>query len=174
MKNKMIRYPLVLGLIAFVATLLLATVHHVTEPIIEENRVRRENAVIIVMFGEDASIKDLGYTLTDTEKNVGIYSVMEVKDGGKTYYVYKISFNDLYDGDEFSYILTLNSQFKIQGINVLASDTWASGFAKDSFASKVKNKTVLTEADVKGFGATITGKSIASSVNAAIAHKGGK
>lgn len=174
MKNKMVRYPLVLGLVALVATLLLATVYQITSPIIEENRVRRENAVIIEMFGEDASIKDLNETLTDTEKNEGIYSVVEVKDEGKYYYVYKISFNDLYDGDEFSYILTLNNQGRIHDIDVLVSDTWASGFAKDAFVNKIKNKQSLTEADVKGFGATATGKSIASSVNAAIAHKGGK
>ena len=38
MKNKMLKYPLVLGVVALVAGLLLALVYNITAPIIEENK----------------------------------------------------------------------------------------------------------------------------------------
>ena len=37
MKNKLIKYPLILGIVALVSGLLLALVHNITKPIIDEN-----------------------------------------------------------------------------------------------------------------------------------------
>ena len=46
-ENKLIRYPLILGIIAVIAGLLLAVVYNVTSPIIEKNANKRENDVIL-------------------------------------------------------------------------------------------------------------------------------
>ena len=37
MKNKMVKYPLILGTVALIAGLLLAFVYNVTKPVIEKN-----------------------------------------------------------------------------------------------------------------------------------------
>ena len=107
MKNKMIKYPLILGTIALVAGLLLALVYNITAPVVEENKVKRENAIVIEIFGDDAKIEDVSSTLTNIETSEGIYSVLEVTDSGKKYYVYKVTFADAYDGDKSSYVLVM-------------------------------------------------------------------
>ena len=173
MKNKMLKYPLVLGVVALVAGLLLALVYNITAPIIEENKIKRENAIIIEMFDENVSIKDISDTLNDDEKNIGIYSVMEVKSGSKTYYVYKVTFKDSFDGDESSYVLAVNSSKKIYKLKFVSTgDSYATGYATEAYAGKVEGKGSLSASSDTISGATSTGKSIVNSVNAAIAHVG--
>lgn len=174
MKNNMIKYPLILGTIALVAGLLLAFVYNITAPIIEENKVKRENAIVIELFGDDAKIEDFSETLTDTETSLGIYSVLKVTDNGKKYYVYKVTFADSYDGDQSSYVLTLTSAAKIHDLTFISyGDNYASGYASDEYSEDVKGKGSLSINVDKVAGATATGKSFVSSVNAAIKHQGG-
>ena len=174
MEKKMIKYPLILGTIALVAGLLLAFVYNVTAPIIEENKVKRENEIIIKMFGEDAKIEDVSSTLTNTEKKEGIYSVLKVTDNGKKYYVYKVTFADSYDGDESSYVLTLTNTGKIYDLTFTSyGDSYASGYASEDYSEDVKGKGLLNINVDKVAGATATGKSFVSSANAAIEHQGG-
>ena len=54
--NKMVKYPLILGLVALVAGLLLAVVYNVTKPVIDRNTMKRENAAIVEMLGSNGSI----------------------------------------------------------------------------------------------------------------------
>lgn len=174
MKNKMIKYPLILGTIALVAGLLLALVYNITAPVVEENKVKRENAIVIEIFGDDAKIEDVSSTLTNIETSEGIYSVLEVTDSGKKYYVYKVTFADAYDGDKSSYVLTLTNAGKIYDLTFTAAgDSYASGYASDDYSDGVKGKGSLNVNIDKVGGATATGKSFVASVNAAIAHQGG-
>ena len=174
MKNKMVKYPLILGTIALVAGLLLALVYNITAPVIEENKVKRENAIVIEMFGDDAKIEDISDTLTEVETKEGIYSVLKVTDSGKKYYVYKVTFADAYDGDKSSYVLTLTSAGKIYDLTFTAAgDSYASGYASEDYSEDVKGKGSLSINADKVGGATATGKSFVASVNTAIKHQGG-
>lgn len=174
MNNKMIKYPIILGLIALVAGLLLALVYNTTYPVIDENKVKRENAIVIEMFGDDAKIEDVSNTLTDTETSLGIYSVLKVTDSGKNYYVYKVTFADAYDGDKSSYVLTLTSAGKIYDLTFTAAgDNYASGYAEEDYSDDVIGKGSLSINIDKIGGATATGRSFIDSVNASIQHQGG-
>lgn len=170
--NKMVKYPVILGIIALVAGLLLALVYNVTAPIIEENRIKRENAVVIEMFGDNVSISDISDTLNDEEKNIGIYSVLKVTSKSKNYYVYKVTIKDSFDGDESSYIVAIDNSSKVYKLKFSSvGDSYASKYSTDSYASKVEGKGSLTNSDTVS-GATATGRSIVESINATIAHKG--
>lgn len=172
-ENKMVKYPLILGVIALVAGLLLALVYNVTAPIIEENKMKRENAIVIEMFGENVSITDISDTLNSDEKNIGIYSSLKVKSGSKTYYVYKVTFADSFDGDESSYVVAIDSSSKIYKLRFTSTgDSYASKYASESYQNKVEGKGSLTINSDKVSGATATGRSIVDSINATIAHKG--
>ena len=48
MKNKLIKYPLVLGTVALIAGLLLALVHNVTKPVIEKNNEEKAGVYDVV------------------------------------------------------------------------------------------------------------------------------
>ena len=50
MKNKLIKYPLILGTVALVAGLLLALVYNVTKPVIEKNN--EEKAIVYEVTNE--------------------------------------------------------------------------------------------------------------------------
>jgi len=50
MKNKLIKYPLILGIVALVSGLLLALVHNITKPVIEKNN--EEKAVVYEVIDE--------------------------------------------------------------------------------------------------------------------------
>lgn len=50
MKNKLIKYPLILGTVALVAGLLLALVYNVTKPVIEKNN--EEKATVYEVTNE--------------------------------------------------------------------------------------------------------------------------
>ena len=170
--NKFIKYPLILGGIALVAGLLLAFVYNFTLPIIEKNANKREIAVVIEMFGENAKITYMTNTLNDSTKSKGIYSVLKVVSGG-TYYVYKISVNDSFDGDESSFVVAIDNSGKIFKMEFSQTgDSYASKYASDSYLSSIKGKTNLSDSDVVS-GATKTGEPIIDAVNAAIMHKGG-
>lgn len=171
MKSKMAKYPLILGLIAFIAGLLLALVYNVTAPIIEKNTNKRENAIILEMFGESSKITNISDTLNEEEKGKGIYAALKVQSSG-IYYVYKISTADAFDGDESSYVVAIDSNGKVCKIEfTTAGDSYASGYASDSYESSIKGKTSLSDSDVVS-GATKTGKPIIAAINAAISHKG--
>lgn len=171
MKNKMVKYPLILGLIAFIAGLLLALVYNVTAPVIEKNKNKRENAIVLEMFGENAKITNISDTLNDEEKNKGIYAVLKVQSSG-IYYVYKITTADAFDGDQSTYVVAIDSNGKIHKIEFTATgDSYASGYASDDYESSIKGKTSLSDSDVVS-GATKTGKPIIAAINAAISHKG--
>ena len=171
--NKMVKYPLILGVIALVAGLLLALVYNVTAPIIEENRVKRENAIVIEMFDENINISDISDTLNDEEKSFGIYSALKVKSKGKDYYVYKVTFNDTFDGDESSFVVAIDSANKIYKLRFTkTSDTYGAKYATESYQNKVEGKGGLSINSDKVSGATATGKSVIDSINATISHKG--
>ena len=172
MKNKMIKYPVILGTIALIAGLLLALVYNWTAPIIEKNKNKRENAVIVEMFGDDIKINDISDTLNQSEKQTGITAALKVESKGNSYYVYKITVADSFDGDESSFVVAISSDGKVSKLKfTLAGDSYASGYASDSYASSVVGKSELTDSDVVS-GATKTGSSIIESINMALDHKG--
>ena len=137
--NKMIKYPFILGLIALVAGLLLALVYNITNPVIEKNKIKRENQIIIEMFNENVTVTDVSDTLNDSEKSKGLYSVLKVKDGNKTYYVYKVTFADYYDGDESSYVVAINNNSKIHKLKFTAvgDSPYASNYADNGYINKI-------------------------------------
>lgn len=170
--NKMLKYPLILGTIALVAGLILALVYNVTSPIIEKNKNKRENAVVVEMFGDDVKIEDISLTLEDDEKDIGITSVVKARDEGKLYYVYKVTFKDAFDGDESSYVLAIDNNGKIFKFKFTSTgDSYAGNYNSTSYINGLIGKNTLTENDTIS-GATKTGSSIIESINAAIAHKG--
>ena len=169
MKNKMIKYPVILGTIALIAGLLLALVYNVTAPVIEKNRNKRENAVVLEMFGDSAKIIDNSESLTKEDKDAGITSALKVN---SSYYVYKITFADSFDGDESSLVVALDSTGKIYKLKFTETgDSYASSYNTSSYESSVKGKNNLTSSDTVS-GATKTGNSVVKAINAAIAHKG--
>ena len=173
MKNKMIKYPVILGVIALIAGLLLALVYNITEPIIEKNKNKRENAIVIEMFGDDVKINDISNTLTKVESDKGIYAVLKVEYSGSNYYVYKVTVADAFDGDESSFVVAIDNEGKVYKLEFTsAGDSYASKYATDSYETSIKGKEELSDSDTVG-GATKTGKPIIESINAAIAHKGG-
>lgn len=172
MKNKMVKYPLILGTIALVAGLLLALVYNVTAPVIEANKVKRENAIVIEMFGDDAKIEDISDTLKKEEKDLGIYSALKVKDGSKNYYVYKITTLDKHDQGVNSFVLAVDSYAKIYKVRfVEVADDWGKKYANDSYINGIIGDNQLSDSDIKS-GATKTGQPIIESINAALAHTG--
>jgi len=171
--NKMIKYPLILGTIALIAGLLLALVYNVTAPVIEKNKNKRENAIVLEMFGESAKISDISDSLTDEEKEKGIYAVLKVVSGG-TYYVYKVNVADAFDGDESSFVVAISSSGAISKLKFTSTgDSYASKYASDSYVNSIKGKNGLSTSSDAVSGATKTGKPIIESINAAIAHQGG-
>ena len=69
--NKMVKYPLILGLVALVAGLLLAVVYNVTKPVIDRNTMKRENAAIVEMLGSNITIYDKSSLISKEENNKG-------------------------------------------------------------------------------------------------------
>lgn len=172
MNNKIVKYPLILGTIALVAGLLLALVYNITAPIIEENKIKRENSIIIEIFGEDAKVEDISNTLTNLETSKGIYSVLKVTDSGNKYYVYKVNTEDNYDKGVNSYVVAIdNSGFIYKFKMVSYADNFGEYYASDDYADSVKGKNTLTEDDIVSR-ATKSGEPIVESINVAIAHQG--
>lgn len=170
--NKMIKYPLILGSIALVAGLLLALVYNVTAPIIEKNKNKRENATVVEMFGENAKITDISDGLKEEDKERGITSVLKVESKGSNYYVYKITIEDSFDGDESSYVVAVDDSGKIAKLRFTSTgDNYASKYASDGFVSSIIGKSELSDSDVVS-GATKTGESIIEAINAALNHEG--
>lgn len=172
MKNRLFKYPLLLGTVALVAGLLLALVYNVTSPIIERNKNRRENAAIVEMFGDDVKIEDISSTLNIEEKEEGIKGAVKATDNGSVYYVYKITIADSFDGDESSFVVAIDNEGKIAKIKFsVTGDSYASGYATSSYETGIKGKTNLDDSDAIS-GATKTGKTIIEAINVSIAHQG--
>lgn len=170
--TRMIKYPLILGTIALVAGLLLALVYNITAPVIEKNKNKRENAVVVEMFGENAKITDISDSLESKDRDSGITSVLKVDSKGSKYYVYKITIKDSFDGDESSFVVAIDSLGKISKLKFTSTgDSYASKYASDSYITNIVGKNELSGSDVVS-GATKTGDSIVSSINAALNHEG--
>ena len=170
-ENKLFRYPLILGIVAVVAGLLLAIVHNVTSPIIEKNANKRENAVILEVFGEDAKIENISDTLNEAETGYGVNNAYEVKSEGKTYYVYKLTIKDGVGSDDSAAIVALQNG-KIYTLKFTSTgDSYANLYNSASYLNKIKGKTGLTDSDVVT-GASDTGDNVIGAINAAIAHYG--
>lgn len=170
-ENKLIRYPLILGIIAVIAGLLLAVVYNVTSPIIEKNANKRENAVILEVFGEDAKIENISTSLNADELDSGVNNAYEVKSEGKTYYVYKLTIKDGVGSDDSAAIVALQNG-KIYTLKITsAGDSYANLYASNSYLNKIKGKTSLADSDVVT-GASDTGDNVVAAINAAIAHYG--
>lgn len=170
-ENKMLKYPLVLGLVALVAGLLLALVYNITAPIIEKNSNIRENAAIVEIFGENAKIENISDTVEDNDLSKGVNNAYIVKSGGTTYYVYKITIKDGVGSDNSSAILAL-SNGKIYTLKLTdIGDDYAKKYSASSYLNDIKNKGGLADSDVVS-GATATGDYVVESINAAIAHYG--
>lgn len=170
-ENRMFKYPLVLGVVALVAGLLLALVYNITAPIIEKNKNIRENAAIVEIFGESAKIENISDTIEDKDLSKGVNNAYIVKSSGKTYYVYKITIKDGVGSDNSSAILAL-SNGKVYTLKLTSvGDDYAKKYNGDSYVDGIKNKGSLEDGDVVS-GATATGVYVVESVNAAIAHYG--
>ena len=171
MKNRMVKYPLILGTIALIAGLLLALIYNITAPVIEKNKNKRENAVVVEMFGDSVKIEDNSSSLNDIDKSAGITAALKVNSNG-TYYVYKITFNDSFDGDQSSFVVALDSSGKVYKLKFTAvGDSYANKYSTSGYETSVVGKESLTSNDVVN-GATKTGNSVVEAINAAIAHQG--
>ena len=169
--NKMIKYPLILGIIALIAGLLLALVYNVTAPIIETNKNKRENATIIEVFGENAQIENISENLNDDDKEKGIDNAYIVESSGKKYYVYDITIKDGVGSDNSSALLALDNG-KIYTLKFITiGDDYAKTYDSKSYIDSIVNEDSLASSDVIG-GATLTGEYVVESINAASAHYG--
>lgn len=169
--NKMIKYPLILGVVSLVAGLLLALVYNFTSPIIEKNANKRENAIILEVFGENAKIENISDSLKSEDSGKGINNVYIVESNGKEYYVYKITIEDGVHDDDSEAIIALDNG-KIHTLKfVSVGDDYAQVYNSNSYINSIKGKESLTDSDVVG-GCTATGVNVVSSINAAIAHYG--
>lgn len=170
-ENKLFRYPLILGIIAVVAGLLLAIVYNVTSPIIEKNANKRENAVILEVFGEDAEIENISTSLNSEELDSGVNNVYEVVSEGKTYYVYKVTIKDGVGSDDSSAIVALQNG-KIYTLKFTSTgDSYANLYNSNNYINGIKGKSELTSSDLVT-GASATGEYVVEAINAAIAHYG--
>ena len=170
-ENKIVRYPLILGLVALIAGLLLAFVYNITAPIIEENDTKRENKVILDMFGENAKIEDISDTLSNDDKSKGVDDVYIVKSENKEYYVYKITIQDGVHDDDSSAIVALKGG-KIYTLKFTkVGDNYAEAYNTTDYINGIINKGGLTNSDIVS-GNTATGVNVIGSINAAIAHYG--
>jgi Na+-translocating ferredoxin:NAD+ oxidoreductase RnfG subunit len=167
----MVKYPLILGVIALVAGLLLALVYNITAPIIENNANKRENAVILEIFGDDVEINNISDELNKSDQNKGLKNAYTVKSAGKEYYVYKITIKDGVGSDDSSAIVALRNgkiyTFKLTSIG----DDYARKYDSDNYVNGIENKGSLTNGDVVS-GSTLTGVYVVDVINAAIAHYG--
>lgn len=169
--NKMIKYPLILGIVALIAGLLLALVYNVTAPIIEKNANKRENAAIIEIFGEDAKIENISNGLKNEETQKGLNNVYIVESSGKKYYVYKITIKDGVGSDNSSAIVSLNNG-NIHTLKFISvGDDYARTYDSKGYVNGIVGKGKLESSDVVS-GATATGEYVIESINAAIAHYG--
>ena len=171
MKNKMVKYPLILGVVALVAGLLLALVHNITAPVIEKNAIKRENAAILEIFGEDIELENISEDISDEEKSKGVNNAYIVESEGKEYYVYKITIKDGVHSDDSAAIVALQNG-KIHTLKFTSvGDEYAKVYDTKSFVGSIVNKGSLSSSDVIS-GCTATGSNLVESVNAAIAHYG--
>ncbi len=171
MDKRLIKYPLILGLVALVAGLLLALVYNVTAPVIEKNKNKRENAIVLEMYGDDAKIEDISDTLKEEETSKGIYAVLKVTSDGNDYYVYKINVKDAFDGDESSFAVGI-SDGKISKLKFVSTgDSYAGMYSTGDFSSAITGKSEVSDSDVVT-GATKTGEPIIESIQASLGHYG--
>ena len=169
--NKMIKYPLILGVIALISGLLLSLVYNVTAPIIEKNAYNRETAAIIEIFGEDAEIKNVSDTLTQDDTDSGLNNVYTVNSNSKLYHVYKITVKDGVGSDDSSALVALinGEVHTLKFISV--GDDYAKTYDSKSYIDSIVGKDSLDNSDTIG-GATYTGEYLIIALNAAIAHQG--
>lgn len=169
--NKMIKYPLILGLIALVSGLLLALVYNITAPIIEDNTNKRENAAILEIFGEDAEIENISNKLNSEDNKKGLNNAYIVKSNNKSYYVYKITVKDGVGNDDSSAVVALDSG-KIHTLKFITiGDDYAKTYDSKSYIDRIAGKDSLTDNDVVG-DATYTGEYLIEAITAAIDHQG--
>lgn len=172
MKNTVIKYPLVLGSVALVAGLLLALVFNVTSPVIEKNTMKRENAAIVEILGENIVIDDKTSLISKEETNKGINNFYKVSSGTSTYYVYKLTVQDGVGSDDSDCILVLKSDGKIYKVKFTSTgDQYAKNYDDNSYLDSLKDKNSLSSSDVVS-GATSTGDNFISIINEAIGHYG--
>ncbi len=170
--NKMVKYPLILGLVALVAGLLLAVVYNVTKPVIDRNTMKRENAAIVEMLGSNITIDDKSSLISKEENNKGINNFYKVTSGSTTYYVYKLTVADGVGSDDSSCVLALDSSGKIYKIKfTVTGDAYAQKYVDSSYLDSKKDKSSLSSEDIVS-GATSTGNNFISVVNEAISHYG--
>lgn len=169
--NKMVKYPLILGLVALVSGLLLALVYNITAPIIEDNTNKRENAAILEIFGEDAKIENISESLNTDDNDKGVNNAYIVKSNAKSYYVYKISVKDGVGSDDSSAVVALEDG-KIYTLKfITVGDDYAKTYDSKKYIDGIVSKDSLTNSDVVA-DATYTGEYLIEAINAAIAHQG--
>lgn len=170
--NKMIKYPFILGLVALVAGLLLAIVYNVTKPVIDKNTMKRENAAIVEMLGDNISIEDKTSLVSKEENNKGINNYYKVTRETTIYYVYKLTVADGVGSDDSSCVVALDSNGKLYKIKfTVTGDAYAQKYADDSYLNGLNDKANLGSDDIVS-GATSTGNNFISVINEAISHNG--
>lgn len=112
---------LVLCLISGICALLIALVNYVTSPIIEENKIKRENESLALIY------PDCSFTKLDND-NETINSIWIVEEGGETtHYIYSISGKNAYG--KVTVLFGINMDGTIQKV-ILTENT-------ESYSSKL-------------------------------------
>ena len=168
--KKIVRFPLVLGIVALCSGLLLAGTYNLTEKTIRENKVERQTAALKGLFEKIDDSDELELNDKDLEK--GITSGVKVISDNKTYYTYQITINDLQGAEETSFILVLNDGGAIDQIEFISlGDTYAEKYKSDQFEKDIKGITLIGQ-DMILTGATNTGIPLFEAINQAIDNYG--
>lgn len=168
--KKIIRFPLVLGVVALCSGLLLAGTYNLTEKTIRENKVERQTAALKGLFDKIDDSDELA--LDDMDKEKGITNGVKIVSGGKTYYAYQITFEDLQGAEKTSFILVLNDKGAIENLKFVSlGDTYAEKYNSDKFVNSIKDITLIGK-DMITTGATNTGIPMFEAINQAIDNYG--
>lgn len=168
--KKIVKFPLVLGIVALCSGLLLAGTYNLTEKTIKENKIERQTAALKGLFEKIDDSESL--ELSENDKEKGITNAVKVVSNNNTYYAYQITIEDLQGAEETSFVLVLNNVGAIEMIEFVSlGDTYAEKYNTDKFESNIKGITLIGE-DMIVTGATNTGIPLFESINQAFDNYG--
>lgn len=171
MKNKMIKYPLILVIAVLISTFLLALVYNFTKPIIDNNTTIRENQIVLELF-PNATITTVNYSFNNEEKAAGLISLVKADSN----YIYKASVIGLFAGEVTVFMVVIDETGNFTHFKVISTDDtdYIEKVKADQFTSRFINKPHTEQFDGKDLAASATKSAnpIADAIKAAGSHYG--
>lgn len=134
MKNKFLKYPLILAIVGIICAFCLAIVYWITNPIITERNIQKAKEAIEELYPNVEKIEDV----SKDYDNLDQYSVSTVYDltvgGVKKASAYQ-AVGKGYSGDIVYLIVLSNEEEKIIGISFI-SNSETSGYGADLIANE--------------------------------------